>query len=406
MSSRHIADYVGFLSDLSTDNEDVNSGSDADIEDGPKERNSASSRLPVVPPRKRQKLDVPYRIQRKEKRNQQLLALEKALDDLEKLIKSKKTKFVGGMQGLQARRTHAIHSHLVMVVKNKRSFTDGSERAAESNGFSTKWGGRQLRSWSRRWVKTRELPKSMQGRHAKVYSLLSDPAIAAELRAYVRSNKWSINPAKLGQFTRNELLPAAADEYLKQIVQEEMPRGLKKYMEYELFPRIHLKVGRGISLSTARRWLHLEGFRYISHKKGLYFDGHDRPDVITYRQGHFLPSMKEYEPRLVRYVVGDVDRELNIPPPNYVERRLVLCAHDEMTAQANDAKEKSWVLEDQHALRKKGAGRGIHKSDVICSTIGWLADASQTLEYGKNYEGYWTGELFVKQVFCCTRNSR
>ena len=30
--------------------------------------------------------------------------------------------------------------------------------------------------------------------------------------------------------------------------------------------------------------------------------------------------------------------------------------------------------------------------------VGWLADASQTLEYGKNYDGYWTGELFVKQV--------
>src|SRR5882762_7350923 len=39
-----------------------------------------------------------------------------------------------------------------------------------------------------------------------------------------------------------------------------------------------------------------------------------------------------------------------------------------------------------------------HQSDVICLTVGWLADASQTLEYGKNYEGYWTGELFVKQV--------
>ena len=67
----------------------------------------------------------------------------------------------------------------------------------------------------------------MQGRHAKVYSLLSDPTIAAELRAYVRSNKWAMNPEKLAQFTRNELLPAAADEYLKQLVHEEMPRGLK-----------------------------------------------------------------------------------------------------------------------------------------------------------------------------------
>ncbi|KAJ7689723.1 hypothetical protein B0H17DRAFT_937013, partial [Mycena rosella] len=101
------------------------------------------------------------------------------------------------------------------------------------------------------------------------------------------------------------------------LVQEEMPRGLKKYMEVELFPRIQLKAGRkGISLTTARRWLHKEG----------------------------------------------------------------------------------WVFEDQHALRKKGVGRGLHRSDIICSIIGHIPEAGQMIEYGKNCDGYWTGELFVNQV--------
>ena len=85
-------------------------------------------------------------------------------------------------------------------------------------------------------------------------------------------------------------------------------------------------------------------------------------------------------------------------PRNFVERRIVLCAHDEMTVQANDGNSKSWVLDGEHALKKKGVGRGLHQSNVICSTVGWLKDASQTLEYGKNYDGYWTGELFVRQV--------
>lgn len=176
-----------------------------------------------------------------------------------------------------------------------------------------------------------------------------------------------------------------------------MPRGLKQYMEVELFPQIHLKVGRGISLNTARCWLHLEGFQYISHKKGLYFDGHDRPDVLAYRQNYFLPMMKSLEPCLVRYVIGDVESEIPVSL-NCVEQPLVLCSHDESTSQANDSCEKSWVLGDQHMLCKKGIGRGLHQSDIICSTIGWLKDASQTLEYSKNYDGYWTGKLFVKQV--------
>jgi hypothetical protein len=64
-----------------------------------------------------------------------------------------------------------------------------------------------------------------------------------------------------------------------------------------------------------------------------------------------------------------------------------------MMPQANDAPEKAWVLEEQHQLRKKAVGQGLHKSNIICSTVGWLEEASQILEYGKNYEGYWVSFL-------------
>lgn len=88
----------------------------------------------------------------------------------------------------------------------------------------------------------------------------------------------------------------------------------------------------------------------MSHRKGLYFDGHDQPDVVSYRQEQFLPTMKEYERHLVRYVVGDVETEFKDPNCNFVEWRLVLCAHDEMTAQSNDVTDKYWVFEDQFKL--------------------------------------------------------
>lgn len=73
-------------------------------------------------------------------------------------------------------------------------------------------------------------------------------------------------------------------------------------------------------------------------------------------------------------------------------------AHDEAMMQANDGEKEGWVYEGEQPLRKKGAGRGFHQSDAICLTYGWLKGASVTMEYGKNYDGYWTGELFVKQV--------
>ena len=56
---------------------------------------------------------------------------------------------------------------------------------------------------------------------------------------------------KLAAFTQDELIPTELEGYTHQIVNEETPAGLKKYMEVELFPCIYLKVGKGICLSTA-----------------------------------------------------------------------------------------------------------------------------------------------------------
>ncbi|KAF8157614.1 hypothetical protein K438DRAFT_1620770 [Mycena galopus ATCC 62051] len=315
------AELVDYPSPLGGDESDDSSGNESDDE-----QRASSGCLPAAPPLKRRKLEVSVREQHRAKQANRVLEFQNALADIKKFLLSKKTHFDAGTNSLQEYRARAIQSYFVMVVRRGRLTVDASERAAESQGFAAKWGGRSVRKWTRTWIKERKLPTSQKGRHAKVYSLLDDPTIRAELRAYVRSKKWSMDPGKLAAFTHGTLIPAAADKYLRQIVQDEMPRGLKKYMEVELLPRVQLKVGsRTISLSTARRWLHREGFKYIGHKKGLYFDGHDHPDV-------------------------------------------------------------------------KGVGRGLHRSDVICSTVGHIPEAGEELEYGKNYDGYWTGELFCKQL--------
>lgn len=365
------------------------------MSDNDEPRNGLQIRVPEL---KRQKLDVSYREQRLRHKKKKEKDMSEAWKAIQALLGSMKTKFVSGQRGLQQRRARAIECHLRIFIKNNRTFIGASSISAEAHCFSGKHGARQLRVWTRQWVAQRVLPTSKRGMHTKMYSLFNDPVIVAELRTFLRSNKWAMNPDKLSQFTQHKLIPSVADEYLRHIIKTEMPKGLKRYMEVVLFPRIHLKVGRGVSISTARRWMRREGFRFESYRKGLYYDGHDRADVVEYRQQSFLPEMERHKQRLVQYIVSDVEQEFLYNPNNYVERRLVLCAHDEMTAQAHDGKAKSWVLDNQHALRKKGVGRGIHQSDIICSTVGWLPEASQTLEYGKNYEGYWTGELFIKQV--------
>jgi hypothetical protein len=95
--------------------------------------------------------------------------------------------------------------------------------------------------------------------------------------------------------------------------------------------------------------------------------------------------------------MGEVHIEIEKPLPAGM-RKLVLVTHDESTNTANDGPKASWVMEGEQPILKKGAGRGSRRSDVICSMYGWMKGAGVQLEYGKNYEGYWTGEMFVAQV--------
>ena len=46
--------------------------------------------------------------------------------------------------------------------------------------------------------------------------------------------------------------------------------------------------------TTARCWLHRLGFNRIHHQKGVYFDGHDREDVVAYRE-EFLKMMDDLD---------------------------------------------------------------------------------------------------------------
>ncbi|KAJ7695321.1 hypothetical protein B0H14DRAFT_3530210 [Mycena olivaceomarginata] len=194
--------FMGYLSDLPSDNTSSSSSDDEADDEGDN-----------PPPKKRvrRKLDIPARTARLVAREHRAKALQSGLQDIEKLIASKRTAFDAGQNSLQAYRARAIQSHLQMVVRNKRKAIEASEIAAESQGFAPKWGGRMVRTWVGYWLKN-------------------------QLRSYVRSNKWAMDPAKLAEFSKENLVSAAADKYLRHIVDTEMPAGLKKYMDVELFP--------------------------------------------------------------------------------------------------------------------------------------------------------------------------
>ncbi len=55
---------------------------------------------------------------------------------------------------------------------------------------------------------------------------------------------------------------------------------------------------RKISKETVRKWLHILGFTQVNHQKGVYFDGHERDDVVAYRQ-LFVDQLSELDRRCI-----------------------------------------------------------------------------------------------------------
>ena len=63
--------------------------------------------------------------------------------------------------------------------------------------------------------------------------------------------------------------------------------GFSEWLNTTLLPvggNHHPKAPKKVSTTTATRWLHKLGFSPSSTKKGVYFDGHERQDVVHYRK--------------------------------------------------------------------------------------------------------------------------
>jgi len=181
---------------------------------------------------------------------------------------------------------------------------------------------------------------------------------------------------------------------------------------------------RRISISTALRWLHNLGFQVIKKKKGTYVDGHERSDVIEYRQkflqkmvaNGFLNRRNMPMPSIESAFPSDLES-----PPDEVVDKTILIFHDESTFQANDEESWMWGEHGQCVLKPKSRGSGIMVSDFIDEHNGYLRltdeefsrsynavdglkqEARAFLEYGKEHEGYWTAKKFLAQLEDATK---
>ena len=145
-------------------------------------------------------------------------------------------------------------------------------------------------------------------------------------------------------------------------------------------------------ISVARTWLHHLGFHPCDHQKGVYFDGHEREDVVTYRQ-KFLDQL------------GSLD-ETTITPMHPMpavadgERRYLRIAHDESTFYANADQTRFWNDGQSQVLRQKSLGSSIMVSDFIIEGHGYLKDDKEAahLYLETQKEGYFNNVMFIVQV--------
>lgn len=176
--------------------------------------------------------------------------------------------------------------------------------------------------------------------------------------------------------------------------------------------------GNRVRARTARRWLKKIGLVHGRYSKGVYFDGHEREDVVAYRNEVFLPLWKLYERRMV---IFNEDGTWEMPATlQEGEKPLVFITHDESTFNANDGKRTGWMKQGQQPLRPKSRGKGIMVSGFL--TPGgrlrvpdhipdsellkdpmWVLvndvpvrDAMWLFEYGK--DNYWTGDKMVEHA--------
>ncbi len=173
----------------------------------------------------------------------------------------------------------------------------------------------------------------------------------------------------------------------------------------------HLQVSTQISIRTATRWLHHLGFHPSSAHKGVYFDGHERSDVVDYRK-LFLRKLEILE--ATHEPPPPCSDEMRVEPSD--KKKLVLIYHNESTFHSNDGKGWVWAEPGKQPIRPKGQGQGIMVSDFIEEQNGFLGlsdeeyedartkhtnlwkDARFLLKYGKNSEGYWDSDKFMRQV--------
>lgn len=241
---------------------------------------------------------------------------------------------------------------------------------------------RTIRNWAQFYIATNELPSLKQGRHQKTRTLIDDEDVQNACRTWLRSQTPDSICARL----------------------------FARWVSSSLHVELDCPGPIIISERTAQRWFHRLDFFLSERTQGLYFDGHERGDVVEYRKA-FLQEMESYQSKMFTFS-GENLEIITEPVLMHNEKPIVLVTHDESCFSSFDGKKTVWLEKDRRPLKTKGQGRSIMVSELLCECHGRLAlsdeqpkqhpdvppEARIIIKPGKNGDGYWKNEDLVKQI--------
>jgi len=262
-----------------------------------------------------------------------------------------------------------------------RAYVDSGAWTAAANKTAMFIGqgiyiSRKLREWSTAFILDhKDLPLSKYG-VSWTKLRINDKDLKSELVTHFQS---------LGKY----VTAAAIIDYLAQ------PGGMWRY-----------GLRKKISLATVEQWMAGCGFRWTVAHKGQYVDGHERGDVVAFRQNKFLPSWYALELRMWNWQVveGKVVEE-HPQAPGDSQRTVVVWFHDESTFYAHDRCKKRWVhASETPTPQPKGEGLSLMVADFVSADYGWLRSPDGTksarilFHPGKGCDGYFSNNETIRHV--------
>ncbi|KAA8896893.1 hypothetical protein FN846DRAFT_993445 [Sphaerosporella brunnea] len=205
-----------------------------------------------------------------------------------------------------------------------------------------------------------------QGRNVKVRGKLQDEGTLLAMREHM---------ARVGDKLDSENLAQAVVEYWRKTKLSSSADGT--------LVKERQSVKKAISSRACRKWLSEKaGLKWQDARKGLFQDGHEREDVVAYRQTVFLPTIESLQPSFIPWSVWytailDAEEEYRlagIPEKEYSnqdpititptdEHDIIPVYQDECTYNANDGRHQIWCSTYVTRTRpfRLGVKEGLHK---------------------------------------------